>query len=588
MSHEDRIRKHLAFLYPADQAQAAWEKIQPLLSEFRPESAPTQGGLSEKDAILITYGDSFQREGEKPLQTLAAFMREDVGDLVNGVHILPFYPFSSDDGFSVIDYRQVDPRLGDWSDVARIGEHTRLMFDGVINHISSQSKWFAGFRQGQPPYTGYFITPAPDWDLSRVARPRTLPLLTEVDTHQGPRKVWTTFSADQIDLNYANPDVLVEIVDLLLFYVRQGASVIRLDAIAYLWKEPGTTCLHLPKTHVVIKLLRAVLDAVAPQVLIISETNVPHADNISYFGDIDPLTGRTDEAQLVYQFPLAPLVLHSFRTGSAEKLSAWAAGLATAPSGVPSDVPKNQSTFFNFLASHDGIGLLPALGILDASEMQALVDNTLEHGGKVSFRSNPDGTQSPYELNITLYDALNDPASPRPNEDNRRFLASQAILLSLAGVPGIYMHSLFGSRNWLEGVQATGRARTINRAWFDYPRLKASLQDAGSREQRIFSAFCRLLALRRARPAFHPQGKQVILDCGPRIFALERVAPDGSDRVLCLVNVSSSTQRARLDLPMDGPTWKDLISGETFAQHADRLELELDPYQVMWLVTGSR
>jgi sucrose phosphorylase len=551
--------------------------IRSLLANFRPPAPLKTEALSEKDAILITYGDSFQRQGERPLRTLDSFLREAAGDLINGVHILPFYPFSSDDGFSVIDYRKVDPRLGDWGDNARIGEHKRLMFDGVINHISRQSEWFARFQQGQPPYSEYFITPAPDWDLTMVARPRTLPLLTEVITPAGPRKVWTTFSDDQVDLNYSNPNVLIEMVDLLLFYVAQGAGVIRLDAIAYLWKEPGTNCLHRPQAHAVVKLLRAVLDLAAPHVLLITETNVPHQDNISYFGEVDPVTGRTDEAQMVYQFPLAPLVLHTFRTGSAETLSQWAAGLEGTSGG--------QRVFFNFLASHDGIGLLPALGILSTTEMQALVDNTRQHGGQVSYRSNPDGSQSPYELNITLYDALNDPATPRP-EDIDRFMAAQAILLSLAGVPGIYVHSLFGSHNWLEGMQKTGRARTINRAWFDYPRLAQLLEDPDTREARVFSAFCHLLALRRQQPAFHPLGRQVILDCGAHIFTLERVSPDGKSRMLCLVNVSSSPQSARLDRFAGLPVWQDLVSGKTIAQKMPFLELELAAYQVMWLVSA--
>lgn len=575
MTPEENIRCYLQFLYGDEPAGAVWEKIRALLAGFHPGELPIRRELDEKDAVLITYGDSFRQKGQQSLNTLEKFLREEVGNAINGVHILPFYPFSSDDGFSVIDYRKIDPRLGDWSDVARIGEHTRLMFDGVINHISRQSEWFLRFQQGRPPFTGYFITPQPDWDLTNVARPRTLPLLTTVETVSGPRKVWTTFSDDQIDLNFSNPDVLLEIVSLLLFYVERGAGIIRLDAIAYLWKEPGTNCLHRPQTHAVIKLLRAVLDIAAPHVLLITETNVPHQDNISYFGEVNPLTGRTDEAQMVYQFPLAPLVLHSFRTGSAEKLSAWAAGLESGLAG--------GRVFFNFLASHDGIGLLPALGILDPPEMQALVDSALQHGGMVSYRSNPDGSQSPYELNITLYDALNDPAIPRLEVDIARFMAAQAILLSLAGVPGIYVHSLFGSRNWLEGVRSTGRARTINRAWFDYPRLKSLLEDAGTREAQVLSAYRRLLALRRDQPAFHPNAGQVVLDCGPHIFALERTAPGGGSCLWCLVNVSAVPQQARLDCGARQHSWKDLVGEKTVHPAGGRLSLELAPYQVVWL-----
>ena len=302
-----------------------------------------------------------------------------MADTIGGVHLLPFFPFSSDDGFSVTDFWKVDPRLGTWNDVALLGKNFRLMFDGVINHVSRESEWFQAFVRGEPPFTDYFICADPNADLSQVTRPRTSPLLTPVKTTRGTKHVWTTFSADQIDLNYKNPEVLLKIIELLLFYAEQGAEVIRLDAIAYLWKEPGTTCIHLPQTHRVVKLFRSVFDQVAPGVILITETNVPHADNVSYFGN------GTDEAQMVYNFALPPLVLHTFHTGNAQRLTNWAATLTT---------PSRSTTFFNFIASHDGIGVMPARGLLSESEIHELVRRTLAHGGKVSSKSNPDGSES--------------------------------------------------------------------------------------------------------------------------------------------------------------------------------------------------
>ena len=332
-----------------------------------------------------------------------AFLDLHLSDAINGVHILPFFPYSSDDGFSVIDYKQVDPNLGSWEDISRLGKNNRLMFDAVINHISQFSMWFQQYRLDEAPFTEYFITVDPNEDMSQVVRPRSLPLLTPVVTPSGMKHVWTTFSPDQIDLNYANPQVQLGIIDVLLDYVEHGAEFIRLDAIAYLWKEIGTTCIHLPQTHAVVKLWRAVLDAVAPDVLLITETNVPHEENISYFGDPLPEMGGTDEAQLVYNFTLAPLTLNAFQTGDASRLSAWAATLKTSGPGA---------TFFNFIASHDGIGVRPAEGILSTVEVQALVEQTLAHGGEVNYKDNPDGSRSVYELNTTLYDFLNDPVPP--------------------------------------------------------------------------------------------------------------------------------------------------------------------------------
>jgi sucrose phosphorylase len=357
------------------------------------------------------------------------------------VHILPFFPYSSDDGFSIIDYTAVNPEWGTWADIRQLGEHVRLMFDAVINHISCQSEWFQGFLRDDPQYAGFFIIVDGGADLSMVVRPRALPLLTPVETSTGKRFVWTTFSEDQIDLNFGNPEVLLRLVDVLLLYVEQGAEFIRLDAIAYLWKRLGTPCIHLEEAHRVVKLLRAVMDAVAPGVLLITETNVPHDENISYFGD------GTDEAQMVYQFSLPPLTLHAFLTGNATYLTRWATTLQPFSS---------ETTFFNFLASHDGIGVRPAEGILPPEEVQRLVDTTLAHGGFVSHKTDGDGAQSVYELNISYFDALSDPRDNEPLAlQVDRFLAAQAIMLALQGVPGIYVHSLFGSRS--DGAYRTPR-----------------------------------------------------------------------------------------------------------------------------------
>jgi glycosidase len=490
MSPDSRIQEQLSFIYGELEGEQVRKLLLQRMEEFRQRhpqldaiSQPA-GQLTEQDTVLITYGDQIWEPGQLPLHTLADFLDKHLAGAVNFVHILPFFPYSSDDGFSVIDFYQVDPALGSWNDITRLGQNFRLMFDAVVNHISSHSKWFRGYKLGQVPYQDYFINTDPSTDLSQVVRPRALPLLTAIETEQGACHVWTTFSDDQIDLNYANPQVLLEMIDVLLFYVEHGAEIIRLDAIAYLWKEIGTSCIHLPQTHAVVKLFRAILDAVAPQVLLITETNVPHEENISYFGEPVPKTGRTDEAQMVYQFPLAPLVLHTFHTGNTRALSGWAASLNT---------PSPGATFFNFIASHDGIGVNPARGILDETEIQALVDRTRAHGGQVSYKTNPDGSKSVYELNITLYDALNDPSSPQQEVDLMRFMASQVIKLSLAGVPGIYIHSLFGSRNCHSCVEKSGRARSINREKFQRADLEAKVNESGSMKQEIFTRYKRLL-----------------------------------------------------------------------------------------------
>ena len=483
----------------------------------------------------------------------------------------------------MIDYRSVDPALGDWGDVERIGRHFRLMFDGVINHISAQSKWFKAFLCDEASYRDYFIVVNDDPALSRVVRPRALPLLTEVSTTAGVKKVWTTFSADQIDLNYANPNVLLDIVDVLLFYVAHGAEFIRLDAIAYLWKEIGTACIHLSQTHRVIQLLRAVLDEVAPHVALITETNVPHRDNISYFGD-----GR-NEAQLVYNFALPPLTLHTFRTGDATALTRWAATL-NRPFECSAKPEGSAGAFFNFLASHDGIGVTPARGLITDDEYNALVERALLHGGLVSYRSNPDGSQSPYELNINYFDALSDPKAVEPTQRQvERFVAAHAIMLALAGVPGIYFHSLFGSRSWHEGVALTGRNRTINRQKLALAELEAELAETGSRRYEVFRRLASLLATRASHPAFHPYGAQRVLEIDDRLFAVLRLSPEKEEAVLCLQNVTAGTVPVHIDsesLPFNpGEALVDLVSHRRYEWHQIQ-SMSLSPYEVIWLGPG--
>jgi len=575
---------HLTFLYGPERADACFERLRQMLEAFHqqhPDLATTALGserLSEQDVVLITYGDQISEPERPPLQSLAAVLGGSWRGVVSAVHILPFYPYSSDDGFSVIDYTSVDPQLGDWDDIARLRAHARLMFDAVVNHISAESDWFQAFLRGEPGAERRFISMDPTTDLSQVTRPRTTPVLTRFETARSPHYIWTTFSVDQIDLNFADPDLLLEIVQVLLEYVAHGAELIRLDAIGYLWKEVGTRCIHLPQTHWIVQLFRTALDIVAPGVLLITETNVPHQDNISYFGD------GTNEAQLVYQFPLAPLVLDAFATGSARHLTEWAGGLAT---------PSNTTTFFNFLASHDGIGVVPATGILGPNAIAALAARAEAHGGHVSYKTNPDGSQSAYELNITLFDALSDPQDQSEPIERKidRFVCANAIMLVLQGVPGIYVHSLIGSHNYHAGVRATGRFRSINREKWDRAALERRLGDPADSASMVFACMKRLIDLRRSQRPFHPNGPQRVIAGGDGLFVVLRSSPDEREHVLCIQNVSDQPQNVRLELnslpELGRHSLRDLVSGRAIAAWHAGAEVTAAPYQVLWLSASA-
>jgi sucrose phosphorylase len=484
------------------------------------------------------------------------------------VHILPFFPYSSDDGFSVIDYRRVNPEFGEWRHVQALAERFSLMFDLVLNHCSAKSAWFQDYTNGILPARFYFIEMDPETDLSEVVRPRTSPLLTPTQTRDGERHVWTTFSADQVDLDFSNPDVLFEFLDILFLYISMGMRVIRLDAIAYLWKRPGTSCIHLPETHAVVKLLRDVLELVAPEVLLLTETNVPHEENISYFGE-------GDEANVVYNFSLPPLLLHAYYTGSAATLADWATSLGDHGPGC---------TFLNFTASHDGVGVRPLEGLVPDEEREMVFRKVRERGGHLSSKSNADGTESVYEMNITYYDAFRDPEQASPDGQIRRFLGSQTIALALKGIPAFYFHSLTATKNWNAGVQETGRARTINRMKWDEAALEGLLEDPASETATVFSLLSDRIRIRRRHAAFHPDGPQTVLRADERVFAIERAAPDGGETVVALHNISGDAVEIPLaslrSLHGGAGRVVDLLDGEApLAADAVRLE----PWACAWL-----
>ena len=579
------MRDKLEFVYGPELGQFTYQALQEMAGRYAylKDREPVKAAadrLTERDIVLITYGDQVQDESGTPLEVLHGWLKTALAGTINTVHILPFYPYTSDDGFSVTDYRQVDPLLGGWPDVQTLHADFRLMFDGVINHISAESGWFQAFLAGKAPYDDYFLVTDPQADLSQVTRPRTLPLLSRFQTTQGEKYLWTTFSPDQIDLNYQNPQVLLDIADLLLFYVSQGADLIRLDAIGYLWKEIGTNCIHLPQTHAVVQILRALLDECAPNVLLITETNVPHRDNISYFGD------GHDEAQLVYQFPLVPLVLNALTTGNGRHIRDWAASLKPV---------SDTTTFFNFLASHDGIGVVPAKSILSEDEVNALVERTLAHGGQVSYKNNPDGTQSPYELNITFFDALSNPYDNNESDELKiaRFVTSQAIMLALQGMPGIYFHSLLGSASWQAGFSQTGRNRTLNREKLQLADLKSRLSDPQSRAAQVFERYTALIRSRIAQPAFHPNAtQQVLTSLDDKFFGLLRTATDGRQHLLALNNLTAQSALLTLNLTEfdlnEFSEWHDLLSDQASPIQAGKLTLNLTPYQTVWLSTPLR
>ncbi len=586
--YAQRMKQKIAFLYGAARLDGIYPELErilkvyyahktPLMKEFEKNFRP-ENRFTEEDIILITYGDLIKTPNQKPLKTLSQLLESYLKGVINAIHILPFFPSSSDRGFAVMDFEEVDPNLGTWDDILELKKDFKLMFDGVFNHVSSKSRWFQEFLNQNPEYLTFFTVfstkqqISPD-HLRLIVRPRTTPILTEFYTLNGKRLVWTTFSQDQIDLNYHNPRVLLKMIEILLTYVRRGADIIRLDAVTYLWEELGTSCVHLEQTHMIIKLFRDILNAVAPHVALITETNVPHKDNIRYFGN------GYDEAQMVYNFALPPLVLFSFQNENARKLTEWAATLKK---------PSDEATFFNFLDSHDGVGVMAVQGILTPEEIEMMALKVVEHGGFISYKANPDGSQSPYELNITWFSAINNEDADEPMEIQiKRYIASRAIALVMMGVPGIYLHGFLGSKNDADLVLEERQTRSINRKTLRKKELIQSLENPQTTTYHVTRWLVRLIEIRTRQRAFHPNSPQKILNVSDQVFALLRYTQDQTEMILTITSVTSQPVELKINLKEWGihgeHHWRDLISKKTFHSSENTLHVKLEPYQVLWL-----
>ncbi|GAB4371467.1 MAG: glucosylglycerate phosphorylase [Calditrichia bacterium] len=583
----NQMLDHLIFLYGLEEANECLPELERIMQVYYAHKAPemiewekqlkTQARFSENDVVLITYGDLVKAEDQLPLDTLAELSKKYLKGIFNIIHILPFFPSSSDRGFAIKNFEEVDPQLGDWEDICHLKDDFKLMFDGVFNHVSSKSRWFQEFLNQNPEYLDFFTVFSTREEIKEdylqlLIRPRDSEVLTEFDTLRGKRLVWTTFSPDQIDLNYHNPKVLLRMVEILLYYIRRGADLIRLDAVTYLWDQPGTSGVHLQQTHVILRLFRLILDTVAPHVILLTETNVPHSENIAYFGN------GNDEAHMIYNFTLAPLVLHAFQTGGAQTLTRWAQSLKKI---------SDTATYLNILDSHDGISVYAAKGISSEIEIEQMASRVQEHEGFVYYKKDGDGSQTPYEFNITWYSAINrDDAKEDVDLQIKRYLASRVIALILMGVPGIYLHGLLGSRNDVAAVIEEEQSRSINRKCISKKELIRALNNPQTTTYKIARKMADLISLRTKEKAFHPNALQRILEISPHLFCVWRYTPDKREHILAIANVTDRLQTVQINLKslsLNSLQWTDIISQKNFSSKNGMLNFSLEPYDFYWL-----
>ncbi len=564
----ERIQLHLDLIYPELDPGFA-ERLIDVMGYVDPVESPDphENHWDESETIVITYANSVVSDDEKPLHTLQTFLDGHLHDVITSVHILPFFPYSSDDGFSVLNYRQVNESFGEWEDIEAIAGEYRLMSDLVVNHCSARSEWFEQFKRDEAPGRNYFVMADPATDLSEVVRPRTSPLLRQVETTTGEKHVWCTFSHDQVDLNFANPELLLEMVGIIGFYLDRGVRIFRLDAVAFLWKVPGTNCLNLPQTHEIVRLFRTLIEHRDPEALIITETNIPNRENLAYFGN-------GNESHIIYNFALPPLLLHAMMTGTGRYLSNWLMSMPPAQDGT---------TYLNFIASHDGIGLRPVEGILTDDETDQLLTTMQQFGGHVSWRNLSSDVMKPYEINISLFSAMRGTIEGEDEWQIERFLCAHAIMMALEGIPAFYLHSLTATAHDEEKVEYSGNNRAINRHVWQADTLSALLADPTSVNSRVLAGMKRLLAIRCRQPAFHPNATQYTLHLGEGLFSFWRQSRRREQSIFCVHNITNQQQT----FPLGGLNlvetndWFDLFTGREYVNF--REEVVLEPYRCLWL-----
>ena len=540
------------------------DEIIQIIKNFNKKNPKKKIIISEKTSLIICYGDAVYSNEKSSIKVFQSFFQKNLKKYFDTIHFLPFYPSSSDSGFAVKDHYKIEKRIGNWSDLKRISKYNNIMADIVINHSSARGLWFKNFLKRKKPGKDYFLTVNSKFNTSKVVRPRDHKLLKRIKIFDKSDYLWRTFSPDQIDLNFKNPSVLLRFIKIMIHLINNGITIFRLDAIAYLWKENGTKCINLRQTHEIIKLLRIISNYLNVETVIITETNLPEKENLSYFGN-------NDEANWIYNFSLPPLLIHALLFENNSYLNKWSKNLP---------VTKLGNNYLNFIASHDGIGIRPTEGILNNKSLNNFLKRLKKNGSKFSYRKVHNKSKKVYEANITVFDALKkSDYDPKGKFFLERYVAAHAIMISFEGIPAIYFNSLFGKSNDEAKYIITGNNRDVNRYKWNYKNITRKLSDNKTKQSIFYSNITNLLSIRRKQKAFHPNGKRHNINLGSKLFSFKRVSVDKKQSIICITNLSSKNQTAKLKKEL--LNYRDLLNLKT--KFKDKNLLTLKPFQTVWL-----
>jgi len=526
---------------------------------------------------------------------------------VNMLHVMPILQCpkgASDGGYAVSDYRNVDRDVGDLEDLRQLARQLRkrdmlLTLDVVVNHVSDQHEWAFKAREGEQTYLDYFYTypnrEVPDMFEETLPEvfPETSPgNFTWDETMQ--RWVMTVFNDYQWDLNYSNPAVFIEMLDILLFWANQGADILRLDAVAFLWKKIGTISQNEREAHLILQLLKDCCQVTAPGVLFIAEAIVAPVEIIKYFGE-DAVIAK--ECEIAYNATFMALLWDAVATRNAKLLNK---GIRSLPDKL------DRATWLNYVRCHDDIGLgfddadVRRAGYEPVSHRRFLLDYfTGEYDESLSrgypFGHNEKSGDSRIAGSLASLAGLETALARDDEEGIRRsidlILLLHGMIMSFGGIPLLYYGDEIGVLNdfsFMEDEEKINDTRWIHRPKIDWE--KAALRHRhGTPEQRLFDGISRMIAVRKITPAFADFNNRELIQTGnPHLFVFRRNNPfETDDEVLVVANFDDSPQYLDLgDLGkrtrFEYSRLRDLYSGDTPSQFKD--QLVIPPHRFYWLI----